>query len=235
MRSDSVAMLVMTVVLLSAGGVWARADEVPNPCKLVSESDVHSTLGVTGPFAMQPAPHAPPIYRARIVEMGSGHLGLAIPTYVGSRKNALVCGGRAGDINVSIGVVALEQGKADEAEDRKEWALLERKGTYKAERTVFGSTTCEETFGPARDLLGRGARPGDFRVSGMGCYTSRDGWQVEIAARPWLPKKEMPFTIGELRALVELAAERLPATRPTAAQNEVTPETSVPAGFMIMR
>ena len=53
--------------------------------------------------------------------------------------------------------------------------------------------------------------------------------------KPWLPRKEMPFTMDQLRALVELAAGRLPATPPTAAQNAVTPETSVPAGFMIMQ
>ncbi|HUN59651.1 MAG TPA: hypothetical protein VMU41_16175 [Candidatus Binataceae bacterium] len=218
--------------MLIGSSKLAGADEVPDPCKLLSENDVQNTLGITGPVAMEPNPVAPPIARPRVVDRGTGNVGLAMPVSSSPRTNTLVCGGRAGSVQLSIGVTALPQAKLDEEEDRSQMDLLERKEGFKVETTNYGNTNCREILKPAADMLGRGAQLNNLVVAVMGCSVDRSGWQVGVVAKPWTPKKNPPFSTDKPRALTELAAQRLPPVPPTAAQNVTTTSAGVPAGFM---
>jgi hypothetical protein len=128
--------LTLILLLLTTLPTLARADEVPDPCKLLSGSDLANTLGITSPVAIELTPIAPPTARSRVVDRGAGNIGLAIPVSSGPRTNTLVCGGRAGTVKLSIGVTALPQAKVDEEEDRTELSLLEGKRGFKWKHSV---------------------------------------------------------------------------------------------------
>jgi hypothetical protein len=229
---NSYRFLTLILLLLTTLPTLARADEVPDPCKLLSESDLENTLGITGPVAIELTPIAPPTARPRVVDRGAGNIGLAVPVSSGPRTNSLVCAGRAGSVKLSIGVTALPQAKVDEEEGRTELNLLEGKRGFKVASTAYGGTVCQEIMKPAADMLGRGAKMNNLVVAAMDCYLNRNGWRIAIAAKPWMPQKNPPFTTDKLHVLTELAAQRLSAVPPTAAQNVTTTNTVVPAGFM---
>jgi hypothetical protein len=76
---------VLTALLLVAIAASAWADDVPDPCKLLLESDMSSILGL-GSVEIQQAPTAPPVASYRVVDRGAGNIGLAIPVGSGPRK-----------------------------------------------------------------------------------------------------------------------------------------------------
>jgi hypothetical protein len=232
MKCCSTPTVALMVFLLVAGTAAASADEVPDPCKLLSESDLRTTLGIAGPLEIAPTPYAPPIDDFQLVDMGFGNLGIGIPGMLEPRENTLVCRGNAGDIGLSIKVTALKQAEADEKESRRILALLERRDGYKTKNAIYGAITCEEILAPASDMLGREAQPNDLRVTRVNCEANHSGWQIEIAAIPLQPKKDSPFTIGKLRSLAELAAHRLQLVPPTPEQNIVTGTGGIPGGFV---
>ena len=165
---------------------------------------------------------APPVAREHVAETRFGNLKLVIPLSDRQRENAFACLARAKDIWLEIEVTALHQAQVDDEKHRRDLDLLVRKLGYKVERSNYAVTSCETIFNPASDMLGREAQLGDLRVSQSRCYADRTGWQIEITAIPWQPKKELPFTTDKLHTLVELAAQRLRSTPPTPAQNVAT-------------
>jgi hypothetical protein len=207
MRSVALAaLLLITVSALS----WA--DDVPDPCKLVSESDISKILGL-GSVEIQQDPAAPPVASFRVVDRGAGNIGLAMPVNSGPRKNTLVCGARAGSVRLAIEVTSAEQEKVDEADGHEQLQLLERNG-YKVEETTYGAISCQEILKPTSDMLGRKPELNNLVVANARCHLSSDGWQVAIAAFPWTPKKEPPVSIDKLRALTDLAAQHLSGAPP---------------------
>jgi hypothetical protein len=210
----------------------AWADEVPDPCKLLSESDLRAALGITGPLEIATTPYAPPINDFQLVDMGFGNLGIGIPGMLEPRRNTLVCRGNAGDVRLSIKVTALKQAEADEKEIRRILALLEQKNGYKTKNAIYGATTCDEILAPASDMLGREAQPNDLRVTRVNCEANHSGWRIEIAAIPRQAKKDPPFSMDKLRSLTILAAQHLPLVPPTPEQNIVRGTGGIPGGFV---
>jgi hypothetical protein len=137
------SVLALIVLVLIAAPTFASTDEVPDPCKLLTEGEVNNTLGIDGPVAIELTPVAPSIAQLRVVDRGAGNIGLAIPASSGPRTNTLVCGARAGSIKLSIGVTAIPQAKVDEQESSTELDLLERKRGIKVE----GPRTAAPTVG----------------------------------------------------------------------------------------
>jgi hypothetical protein len=218
--------LLFIILLLIGGTAKVWAGDVPDPCKLLSESDMSKVLGINGPSAIETTPVAPLISRPHVVDRGAGNIGLSVPVLSGRRTNTLDCGGRVGSVKLSIEVAAIPQAQADHAENSKELGLLERKLGYKAAQTTYGNTVCKELLVPPT----RGAESSN--VAKLTCYSSKNGWQVSVAAQPWLPQKDPPVALEKLRNLADLAAQRVPPVPPTAAQNAVTNDTGTPAGFM---
>ncbi|MGA2411507.1 MAG: hypothetical protein ABSG46_14110 [Candidatus Binataceae bacterium] len=206
--------------------------EIPDPCKLLSQSDLSSTLGLADSVVIQPAAVAPPVAAARLVDRGAGNIGLAIPVSSGPRTNSLICEGRAGSVKFTIGVTSVPQAEADEEDDRQQLTLLQKRLALKVEQLTYGNTTCKELLAPAADLLGREQQPNNTEVKSLRCYMNRNGWRVTIMAIPWTLEQGPPFNSDKLHRLTELAAQHLPSVPPSSAQNIATEDAGVPTGFM---
>src|SRR5712671_2034564 len=98
MRRGSTVAFGVILVLMFARGRLAQADEVPDPCKLLSATDEQDVLGTTSPFVMQSSSWAPAVGREHVAETRFGNLKLVIPLSDRERENALACLARARDL-----------------------------------------------------------------------------------------------------------------------------------------
>jgi hypothetical protein len=232
MGATSRGVFALAILLLVTPPRSGRADEVPDPCKLLSASEMSGTLGVAGPVEIEPNPIAPPVATVRVVDRGGGNIGVAVPINSGPRKNTLVCGGRVGSVKLAIEVTSIPQAEADQEDSRQQLALVQRKRAVKLERLSYGTTTCEELLEPAADMLGREPQPNNPVLNRMRCYTDSNGWQVAITAVPWTPQKNPPFSTDKLGRLADLAAKHMLQGPPSPEQNVPEASHGVPAGFM---
>jgi len=215
MRLRHIPTFALVVVSLLAGAGRARSESVPDPCKLVSEEEIHDTLALANPVVLRTHAEAAPQETPQFVSGGFGALWLEFRDT--SRKDDFICEGRAGDILLSIRVCPVKEAEAGEQQTRNEGELtekkwghsFEKKWGYRVESSMRGPTTCEKSIAPDSDLLGRVRNLSDPMVAGMDCYENKADRHVAIGLSPWSPRRMPPVLLENLRVLVAKAASRL--------------------------
>jgi hypothetical protein len=193
----STVFLVCSILAIPGRG---RTGGVSDPCKLLSEKEIHDTLGVASPVLLEPSSWSPE-WTVHLVDAGFGNLGYDFVNTTWQKED-FSCLGRSGDLNLLIRVRPARFAEADDAQERKALQVLQKKWGYKIESTVRGAITCEERFAPPSDLIG-------WRRDGMFCFEASGYQRVSISVKPWMPMKKAPVAVENLEKLVAKAASRL--------------------------
>src|SRR5207245_284167 len=164
MKIRELTGLALVALLILAVPGSGRSGGVPNPCKLLSQKEIHDTLGLASPVFLEPTSWNPQ-WTVHLVDAGFGNLTYDFVNTT-RQKDDFVCLGRSGDLKLLIQVRAERSAEADDAQERSALPVLQKKWGYKIERTVRSAITCEERFAPPSDLIG-------WRRDGMFCFELR--------------------------------------------------------------
>jgi hypothetical protein len=188
--------------------VEVRAEDLPNPCNLLSASEIVETLGIQQPVDIDPT-----VYRniKAFMMFGAGPFFPVLNRFLylafyPLQADEAICRGRAGDTWFAMQTMDAN-GTSLDKDSMPEWrARLEK--YVKIVETTEDGITCRENLAPARGLVSPKDNS-EIGVDSVVCSAVDGAHRVSIALIPQQATANPPVAIDKLRALTKLAATRI--------------------------